>query len=338
MSTIERLRASSPNAGIFAVAMAADPDLILQSMRAGANEFFTWPLADEPLHSAVRRTAARRESAQGAKPPATTLVFFGAKGGAGTTTLAVNCAVELARLSKRATVIRRSETGAGRGRTVPRRPAPFQRDRRHRQPASAGSRVPARTGGEAQVGAGDPGWIGSVRSSRRRRRRRHRGTAPAADAAVRLHRRGRRQPGEFVHRVGALHGGSAVPRREPGCAVGPQRAAAAGSRASARRVRRARPPAAQSRRRAVPDSAQADRRRARASDSPHVPERLQDRVERAELRRAAGAERRQHRSGAGSSTASRGRFWGRAPTCPRPRATGRACSISSASRRSGKHS
>ena len=34
-----------------------------------------------------------------------TLVFFGAKGGAGTTTVAVNCAVELARLTKRPTVI-----------------------------------------------------------------------------------------------------------------------------------------------------------------------------------------------------------------------------------------
>jgi DNA-binding NarL/FixJ family response regulator len=43
MSTIERMRAASPNAGIFVVAMQADPDLILQSMRAGANEFFTWP-------------------------------------------------------------------------------------------------------------------------------------------------------------------------------------------------------------------------------------------------------------------------------------------------------
>jgi len=113
MSTIERVRAASPSAGIFAVAMAADPDLILQSMRAGANEFFTWPLADEPVHSAVRRTAARRESAQGARPPATTLVFFGAKGGAGTTTLAVNCGVELARLSKRSVIIVDLKPGLG---------------------------------------------------------------------------------------------------------------------------------------------------------------------------------------------------------------------------------
>jgi pilus assembly protein CpaE len=113
MSTIERMRAASPNAGIFVIALQADPDLILQSMRAGANEFFTWPPPEETFHSAIRRTAARRETTQGAKPPATTLVFFGAKGGAGTTTLAVNCAVDLARLSKRSTIIIDLKPGLG---------------------------------------------------------------------------------------------------------------------------------------------------------------------------------------------------------------------------------
>jgi pilus assembly protein CpaE len=113
MAGIERLRAASPGAGIFAIALTADPDLILQSMRAGANEFFTWPPAEEPFQAAIRRTAARHETAQGAKPAATSLVFFGAKGGAGTTTVAVNCGVELARLSKRATVIVDLKPGLG---------------------------------------------------------------------------------------------------------------------------------------------------------------------------------------------------------------------------------
>jgi pilus assembly protein CpaE len=113
MGAIERLRASATGAGIFAVANTADPDLILQSMRAGANEFFIWPPADETFHGAIRRTATRREGSQGARPAATTLVFFGAKGGAGTTTLAVNCAVEIARLSKKATVILDLKPGLG---------------------------------------------------------------------------------------------------------------------------------------------------------------------------------------------------------------------------------
>jgi pilus assembly protein CpaE len=113
MSNIERLRAASPGAAIFVVALTADPNLILESMRAGANEFFTWPPDDETFHSALRRTAARREAAMGARASATTLVFFGAKGGAGTTTTSVNCAVEVARLSRRSTVIVDLKPGLG---------------------------------------------------------------------------------------------------------------------------------------------------------------------------------------------------------------------------------
>lgn len=113
LASIERLRAGAPAASIFAVALNADPDLILQAMRAGANEFFVWPPADETFYGAVRRTAARRETALGSKPTATTLVFFGAKGGSGTTTLAVNCGVEIARLSRRSTIIVDLKPGLG---------------------------------------------------------------------------------------------------------------------------------------------------------------------------------------------------------------------------------
>jgi pilus assembly protein CpaE len=113
LAAIERLRAGSPSAGIFAVALTADPDLILQCMRAGANEFFMWPPAEETFQGAVRRTSARRETASGARPSSTTLVFFGAKGGAGTTTVAVNCGVEVARLSKRSTVVVDLKPGLG---------------------------------------------------------------------------------------------------------------------------------------------------------------------------------------------------------------------------------
>jgi pilus assembly protein CpaE len=115
MAAIERLRANHQTLAIFAIAGSAEPDLILQAMRAGANEFFMWMAGaatqasramEESFHGAVRRTAARRDAANaGARPPCVTHVFLGAKGGAGTTTVAVNCAVELARLTKRPTVI-----------------------------------------------------------------------------------------------------------------------------------------------------------------------------------------------------------------------------------------
>src|SRR5437763_7809646 len=67
MGSIERLRAAAPGAAIFVVAQMADPDLILQSMRAGANEFFTWPPPEDQFQSAIRRTIARRETALGAR-------------------------------------------------------------------------------------------------------------------------------------------------------------------------------------------------------------------------------------------------------------------------------
>lgn len=114
LASVERVRGAHPTAVIFAVAGSTEPDLILQAMRAGANEFFAWapgaasldPSVEESFHGAVRRAAARREAAQAAsRPPSTTHVFLGAKGGAGTTTVAVNCAVELVRLARRPTVI-----------------------------------------------------------------------------------------------------------------------------------------------------------------------------------------------------------------------------------------
>ena len=112
MAAIERLRAGHPTVALFAIAASAEPDLILQAMRAGANEFFAWSSngtqakIEEPFHSAVRRTATRHAAVSAStRQPCVTNVFLGAKGGAGTTTVAVNCAVEIARLTKRPTAI-----------------------------------------------------------------------------------------------------------------------------------------------------------------------------------------------------------------------------------------
>lgn len=115
MASIERLRAGNAPLAIFAIANAADPEMILQAMRAGANEFFAWPSdfnspaarsMQDAFQGAVRRTAARLEAVKGAdKPACITHVFLGAKGGCGNTTVAVNCGVELAQLTKRSTIV-----------------------------------------------------------------------------------------------------------------------------------------------------------------------------------------------------------------------------------------
>src|SRR6266550_5758423 len=113
MGTIERLRAGAPGSAIFMIAGEASPDLILQSMRAGANEFFAWPLQETPFGEAIVRVASRVQSTSGTRPQAYVLMFLGAKGGVGTTTLAVNCAVDLRRLSGQSTVIVDLKPGIG---------------------------------------------------------------------------------------------------------------------------------------------------------------------------------------------------------------------------------
>ena len=110
---IEQLRSWAPQSCIIAVAESADPNLILRAMRAGVNEFLTWPPTDEQFDDAIRRAASRREANQSDAPIAKTMVFFGGKGGSGTTTMAVNSGVDIARLSKRPTIIADLKPGLG---------------------------------------------------------------------------------------------------------------------------------------------------------------------------------------------------------------------------------
>ena len=113
MLTIEQLRSWAPTACIIAVALEAEPNLILKAMRSGVNEFMVFPPSEDTFNDAIRRAAARREHAEEPGPTARTLVFFGAKGGAGTTTVAVNSAVDIARLSKKPSVIVDLKPGLG---------------------------------------------------------------------------------------------------------------------------------------------------------------------------------------------------------------------------------
>src|SRR5581483_11712549 len=105
VDAIERMRGAWTSTAIFAVAASAEPDQILRAMRAGANEYLSWPQGenpstlDEPFQQALKRTVERNKPSRDAARTAVTMSFFGAKGGAGTTTLAVNSAIEIARMS-----------------------------------------------------------------------------------------------------------------------------------------------------------------------------------------------------------------------------------------------
>ena len=64
MSAIERLRATHASMAIFAVALAAEPDLILGAMRAGANEFFPWTTGGQTQAVALDGRVLPRRGAQ----------------------------------------------------------------------------------------------------------------------------------------------------------------------------------------------------------------------------------------------------------------------------------
>lgn len=110
--SLERMRASWPSAVIVAVATTEQPEEILHAMRGGANEFVVWQDGDSAsridtgLRAVLQRASDRlRASERTGGMAGRMLAFFGAKGGAGTTTLAVNSAIEIARTTKRPTLI-----------------------------------------------------------------------------------------------------------------------------------------------------------------------------------------------------------------------------------------
>jgi len=71
-------------------------ELLIASMRAGAREFLSRTIAPDVLSDALLRAASRRaETSTSKKKHGKVLVFRGAKGGSGTTTLAVNFAIAL---------------------------------------------------------------------------------------------------------------------------------------------------------------------------------------------------------------------------------------------------
>ncbi len=92
---------------LIAVSGKNDPALILEAMRAGCNEYLIKPVSVEQLADALQRLRARASARKPvpAKPPGRILALLGARGGAGTTTLAVHLGCFLVRQHGKKTLI-----------------------------------------------------------------------------------------------------------------------------------------------------------------------------------------------------------------------------------------
>lgn len=79
---------------VFLTAADVDPEFLMGVMRLGVREFFPWPVSPEAVRMALWRVKERRRGLEGQRAVRQGRIInvFGAKGGVGTTSLAVNLA------------------------------------------------------------------------------------------------------------------------------------------------------------------------------------------------------------------------------------------------------
>ena len=96
---IRSLLESNAVSEVFVTSDQKEADLLLKAMRAGAKEFIPQPLDEKEMHAALASFRKRMSQTAAMAPPAHAgriINVIGAKGGVGTTTVAVNLAMTLA--------------------------------------------------------------------------------------------------------------------------------------------------------------------------------------------------------------------------------------------------
>ena len=96
--SLAAIRRSHPTTGIIVVASTMDPAMMLEAMRAGVTEFLPEPVSAAELRAAIDRVTSVGVAAT--IPEGRVYAFLGAKGGVGTTTVAVNVATALRNATK----------------------------------------------------------------------------------------------------------------------------------------------------------------------------------------------------------------------------------------------
>ncbi len=106
LDTMERLRSVAlQNLSIVALSSHMEAAYLLGAMRAGCNEFLTKPADADALLQALTRFQNVNISDTMSKNAGRVICFFGAKGGVGTTTLAVHLANNLVRRHRKRTLL-----------------------------------------------------------------------------------------------------------------------------------------------------------------------------------------------------------------------------------------
>ena len=95
VESLKSLHAALPETWMLVSAEREDSNLIIEAMRSGAREFLPWPIETQSLSQAIQRYLAEQKDGKVATRAALFCVTA-AKGGAGTTSLAVNLAASLA--------------------------------------------------------------------------------------------------------------------------------------------------------------------------------------------------------------------------------------------------
>lgn len=97
INLVKRLATEAPETAILAASENTDGHQILRTIRAGAREFLTLPLAKDDLASALERVSQQKfGSADGGGRSCEVIAVAGATGGVGTTSTAVNLGCVLA--------------------------------------------------------------------------------------------------------------------------------------------------------------------------------------------------------------------------------------------------
>ena len=94
---IERLKSECPNTALISAAQNASPEMILNSLRAGAREFLRLPIIADELRTVLDRVSEfTTETVEAPKKKGRMVAVFSSKGGCGTSFMATNLAAATA--------------------------------------------------------------------------------------------------------------------------------------------------------------------------------------------------------------------------------------------------